>query len=298
MRGSFSNASERYFQPNAPPTFNKQVEFVPRRSDALEVTVRGRIIQSDGETLEVAVDASDATGRRWIDDRYKIKTSEAQHMDAHQEPYQRLFNAIANDLAEARDELADDELRNIRSVSELRFAGDFAPDAFQGYLTEDDGEVEIVRLPARDDPMFGLLAEVRGRESMFLATQSGQFERFCAEMARPYTSWRWFAREELVAYKKLRRQALIRKGLAAGDLRPLFERSLSEGRLALEVMVEQASSELGLEPSRVRSYLTENLRFDFGAEEVAGLEEFYRRARDYGLVDSEVSPPIPSLEAI
>jgi chorismate dehydratase len=77
-----------------------------------------------------------------------------------------------------------------------------------------------------------------------------------------------------------------REGLGVQDLGPLFDRSLREGRLALDVMVEQASSELDLEPSRVRSYLTENLRFDFGAEEAAGLEEFYRRARDRGMVDS------------
>ncbi len=89
-----------------------------------------------------------------------------------------------------------------------------------------------------------------------------------------------------------------RKDLAAGDLGPLFDRSLREGRLALDVMVEQASSELDLKPSRVRSYLTENLRFDLGAEEVAGLEEFFRRARDYGLVDSEAALPLPRLEAI
>ena len=89
-----------------------------------------------------------------------------------------------------------------------------------------------------------------------------------------------------------------RRGLDVEDLEPLFDRSLREGRLAVDAIVEQASSELDLEPSRVRSYLTESLRFDLGAEEAAGLEEFYRRARDHGLVDSDAALPLSRLKAI
>jgi hypothetical protein len=192
------------------------VEVTSRRSDALEVTVEGRILESDGETFALEIQAWDATGRRWLDGRYGVKTTEGQYMMTGRDPYQPVFNAIANDLAEKRNELSDEDLRTIREVSELRFAEEFAPDSFAGFLERDDGEVRVVRLPARDDPMYALLAEVRGRESMFIATQSGHFEQFCATASEPYSRWRWFAREETVAYKKLRRDALIRKGGAVG----------------------------------------------------------------------------------
>jgi hypothetical protein len=192
------------------------IEVVPQHFDAIELTVDGTIVKSDGETLELAVTASDATGRRWLDKTYKIQTNEVQHMNPKKDPYQPLFNAIANDLVEARSELSGEDLAGIRTISELRFARDFAPDSFQGYLEEDDGELRAVRLPARNDPMFELVSEVRGRESMFIAAQSGHFERFCAAMAKPYARWRWFAREGVLEHRKLRRQALLRKGAAVG----------------------------------------------------------------------------------
>jgi hypothetical protein len=192
------------------------VEVAPRRSDAFELTVQGKIIRSDGEKLEVEIEAVDATGRRWLRRQYKIKTTEAQHEDTGRDPYQVAFNEIANDLVEMRAELTDKELRNIRTISELRFAENFAPDEFGGYLEEDGERLHIVRLPAREDPMMVLLAEVRGREAMFISTQSRHFESFCGQMAKPYTDWRRLAREEAIAYGKLRRGALLRKGAAIG----------------------------------------------------------------------------------
>ena len=41
---------------------------------------------------------------------------------------------------------------------------------------------------------------------------------------------------------------------------------------------------LGLDTSEVRSYLEENLSFFLRKEEIAGLEEFYRRAHANGLI--------------
>jgi hypothetical protein len=193
------------------------VEIAPRRSDALDLTIEGTIVKSDGDTLKLDIDASDATGRRWLDKTYEVNTTEAQYMDLSRDPYQPVYNSIANDLAEVRNGLSGTELRNIRTVSELRFAESFAPDGSQGFLEEtDDGILRVTRLPARDDPMHALLAEVRGRETMFIATQSGHYEQFCAGVAEPYARWQWFAREETVAYKKLRRDALMRKGGAVG----------------------------------------------------------------------------------
>lgn len=84
------------------------------------------------------------------------------------------------------------------------------------------------------------------------------------------------------------REGLKRRGLAA-----LFEESLRRGRHDLDVMVRRAAAELDLEEAGVRTYLTQNLRFDLGDEEIAGLEEFYRRAAGYGLADSAV--PFPRL---
>jgi hypothetical protein len=192
------------------------VDVAAHRSDGLELILRGRIVHSNGEKLEIDIEAHDAAGRRWLAKRYAMETDEEQFEDMSQDPYQPLFNSIANDLAAKRAELLSSELRDIRATAALRFAEDFAPDAFSGYLEKEKNEVRIVRLPARDDPMSQLLAEVRGREAMLFATQSGQFEDFCTDMSKPYGDWRKLTREEGIAARTLRRQAILRRGVAAG----------------------------------------------------------------------------------
>lgn len=194
------------------------VEITPRASHALEVTVAGSIVRADGATLEIVIEAHDATDRQWLERRYKMKTADQQFATTTADPYQPVFTDIANDLVAARNALTDKQLRDVRTTAELRFAKEFAPESFRGYLEEDDGELHIVRLPAREDPMVSLLGEVRGRDAMFIATQSLHFERFCGDMKTPYAQWRGLARDEAIAYRKLRRESWIRRAASIGLL--------------------------------------------------------------------------------
>ena len=43
------------------------------------------------------------------------------------DPYQNLYNLIANDVVAARDKLKPDEIQRIRQISNLRFAASIAP---------------------------------------------------------------------------------------------------------------------------------------------------------------------------
>jgi chorismate dehydratase len=68
------------------------------------------------------------------------------------------------------------------------------------------------------------------------------------------------------------------------DLSFYFKSSLRYGMSSLDTLVREAAAELSLDTTEVRSYLTENLAFFLRQEEIAGLEEFYRRAHAYGLI--------------
>jgi predicted solute-binding protein len=68
------------------------------------------------------------------------------------------------------------------------------------------------------------------------------------------------------------------------DLPFYFKSSLRYGLSSLDTLVRESAAELGLESSEVREYLTENLAFFMRQDEVAGLEEFYRRAHAHGLI--------------
>ena len=64
-----------------------------------------------------------------------------------------------------------------------------------------------------------------------------------------------------------------------------FRASLEQGLREFDAIVEEAVAELGLGRDELRRYLTRNLGFTLGAEERAGLEEFFARAARHGLLE-------------
>jgi chorismate dehydratase len=76
----------------------------------------------------------------------------------------------------------------------------------------------------------------------------------------------------------------VRPEVEMPDLPFYFKSSLRYGLSSLDTLVREAAAELGLDTSEVRAYLTENLHFFLRAEELEGLEEFYRRAHSHGMI--------------
>jgi hypothetical protein len=183
------------------------VRLLPDVSDNVDVLLRGEILRSDGERLELKAEAHDASGRRWIKDTYETGTAEtafdAKAGEPPPEPYQSVFNQICNDLLEARLERTPEELRLARLTAEMRFAASLAPEAFGDYVVQDDGEYELQRLPAEDDPYFARVLEVRQRDAMFVDTLNQHYDAFQAQMADHYLEWRRISREETLAYMEL-----------------------------------------------------------------------------------------------
>lgn len=76
----------------------------------------------------------------------------------------------------------------------------------------------------------------------------------------------------------------VRAGVDMPDLAFYFKSSLRYGLSSMDTLSREAAAELGLDSGEVVSYLTENLHYFLRQEELAGLEEFYRRAHAHGLI--------------
>ena len=202
------------------------VRVVPDAEAAVDLLVSGEIIKSTGLQLALRIEAEDSTGRSWIKDRkYKIEADERAYREddasngevvAVDDPYQFLFNQIANDLIAQRRKLDADEIATIRTVTALLFAADLAPDAFDGYLvTNRKGRVSLNKLPALDDPMLARVARIRESDYEFIDTLNEFYGDFVSEMDEPYGEWRKYSHEEQLALRKIRRAARTRKILGA-----------------------------------------------------------------------------------
>ena len=198
------------------------VRVLPGPGEGLDVFVSGRILKSTGKDLELEVDAVDATGRRWLHKRYKGEADQAAYGPdrvGQHEPFQELYNRIANDLLAARDELKAAELVAVRRVSTLRFAAQLAPDAFAPYLeARRSGRWALLRLPAEGDPMVRRVSDIRDRDHMFVDTLNDYYLSYYERMVTPYASWRQHSYDEQVALDKINRQSKLKQILGGAAI--------------------------------------------------------------------------------
>ena len=193
---------------------------VPERSEAVDLLVWGRLDRSDGLEVAVQVAAWDSTGREWLNKSYKDRIPEkaySKYRDLTQDPYQDVYNEIANDLLAVRNKLSTRDLETIRQTAELRYAADLVPAAFTEHLDEKNGVYRIRRLPADDDPMLNRMRAVREREYDLVDTLNEYYAGLYYELSQPYEDWRKMSRDETLKYQELRRSARMRQllGLAA-----------------------------------------------------------------------------------
>ncbi|MCZ6617073.1 MAG: hypothetical protein O7E57_02990 [Gammaproteobacteria bacterium] len=187
------------------------VRVVPRPTHAVDVTVTGTILHSDGESMGFEATVEDATGQIWFTRTYETLASKYAYDDsipANIDPFQGVYKNLADDMLAYRQALSSDEIVIIRATAELKFARDFAPDAFSDHVVAtDDGEFELRRLPSEDDPMLKRVRKVREREYLFIDTLDEYYESFYRNMTPAYQSWRQASYSEAIARKQLLAQA-------------------------------------------------------------------------------------------
>jgi hypothetical protein len=190
------------------------VRVIPRATHAVDLVVSAIIIHSNGESMELDVHAVDSRGVVWLDRRYKALASKYAYDDTIPldiDPFQAIYKDVANDLLAVRTGITDEEIRIIRRTAEVKFAQDFAPDAFAEHLEENaKGQFEVLRLPAENDPMLERVRKIREREYLFIDTLDEHYGNFHRQMYDSYQNWRKATYDEAIIYQKLRAQARAR----------------------------------------------------------------------------------------
>lgn len=174
------------------------VRVLPGEQITSELLVTGKIRQSNGSRLELAVEAWDATGRQWLDKTYVDEASSFDYPAVEgSDPYIDLYRKIANDLLAYRRGLDDSHLRTIRQVALLRYAASLSEEAFGGYLQQNElGIYSVLRLPAQGDPMMARVQRIRDQEHLFVDTVDEQYVDLYEEMVPTYSLWRQYSREQ------------------------------------------------------------------------------------------------------
>lgn len=197
------------------------VRVVPTSVEFVDVLVSGKIIDSHGAHLEVEVSVKDSTGRQWITNKHYESDADlgSYKTDASlkaRDPFQNVYSQIANDMVAFREKLQSADRRDVRRVTELRFANDLAPAAMTGYLGKDEkGFVKVARLPAQNDPISSRIDKIRERDAGVVDTVNGYYANFSDQMEESYGNWRRTSYDEIEKEQRLRNQARTRTFLGA-----------------------------------------------------------------------------------
>lgn len=191
------------------------VRVIPDRKSEMDLWIDGEILKSDGEVLAVNVKVQDSSGKVWYTRKYEETASkyayDSRVSNPQNEPFQGLYNRIANDLLLYRQQLSANEIKTIRTITELKFAKTFSPEAFNDHIaTDKNGHYIIMRLPADNDPILQRIKKIRERDNMFVDTLQDYYGSFTRQMDGPYFEWRKQSYEETVALRELRSQSNAR----------------------------------------------------------------------------------------
>ena len=187
------------------------VRVVPQAAVGAELLITGHIARSDGAALELRLQARDSRGVVWVDRTFGGTASKSSYEAGERRqrrPFQDIYNEVANALLAVRDGLERRELARIRELALLRYASSLAPDAFDGFLEQDDsGQYRALRLPSREDPMMARIRRIRAQEYLFIDTTDEQYAALYTEITPIYDLWRAFHREQ-VLYQEAYNQRL------------------------------------------------------------------------------------------
>lgn len=264
------------------------VRVMPNNSSPMDVVLSGTILQSNGEEMTVRVNVRDSSGREWYSKEYNEVISQFSYDPTQRslaDPFQVIYNNIANDLLRYRQEnLTGTRITELRKISEMLFAQRFAPDVFDDYVTQDrNGYFLLSRLPAENDPTMERIKDIRERDFMFIDTVQDYYATFSRQMRLPYDSWREQSYFETITLRELRQSA--RRRFIAGTAAVI-------GGIAAATSGNYTAQTGGAVGVGAGAYLIKS-GFDKRAEaqiHVAALEELGQS------LESEVAPKVINLE--
>jgi hypothetical protein len=126
------------------------------------------------------------------------------------DPFQSVYKELADDMLDYRRKLSDSDVETIRATAKMKFAREFAPDAFADHMadTRNDRFVRCAACRLRTIPCYQRVERVREREYLFIDTLDEYFERLPPQRVQPLSAVAQAATyEEAIAYKLLRAEA-------------------------------------------------------------------------------------------
>lgn len=169
------------------------VRVSPDNRATAHLYVTGKILDSNGEDISLAVTVTDISGKSLLKKTYKHRVTEYSLNDprnVNADIYTPIFEKAARDIAKVTRKLNSKKITELNGIEEMRFAESFSPDYFSGYIKSSSaGKTKLVAFPANDDPMLQRIRALRIRDQMFVDNIQVDYDSFRNTMNEDYMLW-------------------------------------------------------------------------------------------------------------
>ena len=168
------------------------IRVTPDKTATGDLYILGRIIESNGEEVEITVEVIDISGRKWLDESFKHEVSDAFYKSIRnkgKDSYDPLFEEVAAEIAEVLNDQNLKRLEDLRYLSDLRFGANFSESTFMQYIEVDGDQFNLVSKPSDDDPMLQRVKAIRVRDQLFIDGLQENYAAFSTKMNDSYLMW-------------------------------------------------------------------------------------------------------------
>ena len=197
--------------------------------------------------MKLQITVKDSRGQQWISKKYNQTTGKYAYdrrLKNLADPFRNLFVRIANDILKYREKLSQEKALELRTISELRFAKQFSPEAFDDYIAEKrDGILTIERLPAENDKILQRVRRIRDRDYLYIDTMQDYYDGFSQQMHLAYQDFRRSSYESVVKARQLDQQGNRRVVAGIGAiLAGIYGRTESNTRIGRDASTATAAT--------------------------------------------------------
>ena len=194
---------------------------VPDKTATGDLYLSGKIVDSNGEDIEISVSLTAINGEILLQDKlYKHRVKEYElnnpRNDSSYDLYDPLFAKVASDIARILRKLPLGKMNTLQTIETLRFAESFSPEYFSSYLeTSKRGITRLTSAPADEDRMLRRTEELRVRDLLFVDNLQQDYDNFSRQMWEEYSLWQRESYFESKAARKAKLKGIGKKLLGA-----------------------------------------------------------------------------------
>ncbi|ODS25010.1 hypothetical protein AB835_00445 [Candidatus Endobugula sertula] len=186
------------------------VSVVPSAFVSGDVYILGHIMESDSETIRLAVAIVDSQGKSWGKKEFTHQVAEGFFRDranVDKDPYEPIFNRIADYIYQRLAHKSETEKKTIKTITDLRYAQLYSPEVFGQHIKVQKNwagntEYQLVSLPSENAAMVQRIKPLKVQDQLFIDRLQPHYEGFNARSDESYRTWQKETLPEVVSIKK------------------------------------------------------------------------------------------------